>query len=274
MSAHKVAVVTGAGRPGSIGWATVQRLLAGGWKVAASDVGRPLESHPDYEVAAPEDLLRLGTENPDSVLAVACDVTSESEVVALFAAAVERFGHVDALVNCAGLGIGLTPVVDLTLDDWRVNLDVMATGAFLVAREAARVMSAQGHGGRIVTISSQAGKTGMPLLTAYSAAKFAVIGLTQSMAMELGPLGITVNAICPGTIETPLLHVKGGLYEKYAASAGISVEDYQKRILKFIPLRRLGSPEDIAESAAFLLSDAASFITGEALNVTGGQEMH
>jgi NAD(P)-dependent dehydrogenase (short-subunit alcohol dehydrogenase family) len=205
---------------------------------------------------------------------VACDVTNESEVVALFAAAIERFGHVDALVNCAGLGIGLTPVVDLTLEDWRVNLDVMATGAFLVAREAARVMSAQGHGGRIVTSSSQAGKTGMPLLTAYSAAKFAVIGLTQSMAMELGPLGITVNAICPGTIETPLLHVKGGLYEKYAASAGISVEDYQKRILKFIPLRRLGSPEDIAESAAFLLSDAASFITGEALNVTGGQEMH
>ena len=94
------------------------------------------------------------------------------------------------------------------------------------------------------------------------------------MAIELGPLGITVNAICPGTIETPLLHVKGGLYEKYAASAGITVEDYQKRILKFIPLRRLGSPEDIAESAAFLLSDAASFITGEALNVTGGQEMH
>lgn len=270
----KVAVVTGAGRPGSIGWATVERLLRDEWKVVASDVGRPLDSHPEYEVAAPADLLRLGAEHPDDVYAVPCDVTREDEVIALFASAQERFGRVDALVNCAGLGIGLTPVVDLALDDWRVNIDVMATGAFLVAREAARVMSAQGEGGRIVTISSQAGKTGMPLLTAYTAAKFAVLGMTQSMAMELGPLGITVNAICPGTIETPLLHVKGGLYEKYATAAGISVEDYQRRILKFIPLRRLGTPEDIAESAAFLLSDAASFITGESLNVTGGQEMH
>ena len=267
----KVAVVTGAGRRGSIGRASVDRLVAAGWNVVASDIGAPLSTHPDYEVAPSSDLAELAS---DRVLPVACDVTSEQQVEALFATARQHFGRVDAAINCAGLGIGLTPVVDLVLADWQVNIDVMATGAFLVAREAARVLVDQGEGGRIVTISSQSGKTGMPLLTAYCAAKFAVIGLTQSMAAELGPSGITVNAICPGVIDTPLLTVKGGLYEKYAGAAGITAEEYERRLTKLIPLRRLGTPSDIAEGVAFLLSDAAAFITGEALNITGGQEMH
>lgn len=267
----KVAVVTGSGRRGSIGRASVEHLVDAGWHVVASDIGGPLGTHPEYEVAPADDLTDLGS---DRVLTVACDVTDEAQVRALFAAAREHFGRVDAAVNCAGLGIGLTPVVELSLADWRVNLDVMATGAFLVAREAARVLLDQGEGGRIVTISSQSGKTGMPLLAAYCAAKFAVIGLTQSMAAELGPAGITVNAICPGVIDTPLLHVRGGLYETYAAAAGISEEEYERRLSRLIPLRRLGTPEEIAAGVGFLLSDAASFITGEALNITGGQEVH
>jgi len=270
-----VAVVTGAGRRGSIGWAVVSLLLTEGYRVAASDVGRPLTTHPDYEVAPSDDLGALAAEHDDATLLVrACDVTSESEVDALLSAASEHFGRIDAVVNCAGLGIGLTPVVDLTLRDWQVNIDVMATGAFLVARAAARALLAQGTGGRIVTISSQAGKTGMPLLAAYCAAKFAVIGLTQSLAIELGPAGITVNAVCPGTIDTPLLSVKGGVYEKYAAAANRTPEEYRQRVERQIPLRRFGEPEEVAAAVSFLLSDQASFITGEALNVTGGQEMH
>jgi NAD(P)-dependent dehydrogenase (short-subunit alcohol dehydrogenase family) len=267
----KVAVVTGAGRRGSIGRASVEHLVETGWQVVASDIGRPLGTHPEYEVAPADDLAELASER---VLTVACDVTDETQVRDLFAAARAHFGRVDAAVNCAGLGIGLTPVVELSLADWQVNLDVMATGAFLVAREAARVLLDQGDGGRIVTISSQSGKTGMPLLAAYCAAKFAVIGLTQSMAAELGPAGITVNAICPGVIDTPLLRVRGGLYETYAAAAGISPEEYERRLSRLIPLRRLGTPEEIAAGVGFLLSDAATFITGEALNITGGQEVH
>jgi NAD(P)-dependent dehydrogenase (short-subunit alcohol dehydrogenase family) len=200
-------------------------------------------------------------------------VTDEGQVVALFDAALAEHGRVDVVVNCAGLAIGLSRVTELSLRDWQVNLDVMATGAFLVAREAARRMVPRGSG-RIITIASQAGKTGMPLLAAYSAAKFAVVGLTQSLAGELGEHGITVNAICPGTIDTPLLAVKGGVYETFSGAAGRTEEDYRRRLTRQIPARRFGTPQDVAAAAVFLASEGASFVTGEALNVTGGQEMH
>ena len=194
-------------------------------------------------------------------------------MTALFDRAVAEYGRVDVLVNCAGLAIGLTPVTELTLRDWQVNLDVMATGAFLVAREAARRMVPQSTG-RIITIASQAGKTGMPLLAAYSAAKFAVVGLTQSMAGELGEHGVTVNAICPGTIDTPLLAVKGGVYQTFSSGCGT----YRGRLPPPTDAADPGAPfrhpEDIAAAAVYLASEGASFVTGEALNVTGGQEMH
>ncbi|MBI2245434.1 MAG: SDR family oxidoreductase [Nocardioides sp.] len=271
----RVVVLTGGARAGGMGRAIAESFLRLGDAVVLSDVGAPLASHPDYEVAPPDHLRQAADELAalGPVLPVACDVTSEDQVVALFESAVAEHGRVDVVVNCAGLAIGLTPTTALPLKDWQVNLDVMATGAFLVAREAARRMVPQGSG-RIITIASQAGKTGMPLLAAYSAAKFAVIGLTQSMAAELGEHGITVNAICPGTIDTPLLAVKGGVYQTFSNAAGRTEEDYRARLARQIPARRFGTPDDIAAAAVYLASEGASFVTGEALNVTGGQEMH
>jgi NAD(P)-dependent dehydrogenase (short-subunit alcohol dehydrogenase family) len=271
----RVVVLTGGARAGGMGRAIAESFLRLGDTVVLSDVGQPLSSHPDYEVAPPDHLRQAAAELAElgPVLPVACDVTDEAQVVALFDRAVDEHGRVDVVVNCAGLAIGLSPVTELTLRDWQVNIDVMATGAFLVAREAARRMVPQGSG-RIITIASQAGKTGMPLLAAYSAAKFAVIGLTQSMAGELGEHGVTVNAICPGTIDTPLLAVKGGVYETFSGAAGRTEEDYRRRLARQIPARRFGTPQDIAAAAVYLASEGGSFVTGEALNVTGGQEMH
>jgi NAD(P)-dependent dehydrogenase (short-subunit alcohol dehydrogenase family) len=271
----RVVLLTGGARAGGMGWAIAEAFLRLGDAVVLSDVGRPLSSHPDYEIAPPEHLEQAADElaKLGPVQAVACDVTDEAQVAALFDRAVSEHGRVDVVVNCAGLAIGLSPVTELTLRDWQVNIDVMATGAFLVAREAARRMVPQ-RSGRIITIASQAGKTGMPLLAAYSAAKFAVIGLTQSMAGELGEHGVTVNAICPGTIDTPLLAVKGGVYETFSGAANRTEDDYRRRLTRQIPARRFGTPEDIAAAVVFLASEGASFVTGEALNVTGGQEMH
>jgi NAD(P)-dependent dehydrogenase (short-subunit alcohol dehydrogenase family) len=271
----RVVVLTGGARAGGMGRAIAEAFLRLGDAVVLSDVGAPLTSHPDYEVAPVDHLQHAASElaGLGPIVAVPCDVTSEEQVETLFDSAVREYGRVDVVVNCAGLAIGLTPVAELTLRDWQVNLDVMATGAFLVAREAARRMAGQGSG-RIITIASQAGKTGMPLLAAYSAAKFAVVGLTQSMAAELGEQGITVNAICPGTIDTPLLAVKGGVFQTFSNAAGRTEDDYRARLARQIPARRFGTPQDIAAAAIYLASDGASFVTGEALNVTGGQEMH
>jgi NAD(P)-dependent dehydrogenase (short-subunit alcohol dehydrogenase family) len=271
----RVVVLTGGARAGGMGRAIAESFLRLGDAVVLSDVGRPLRTHPEYEVAPPDHLTSAAAELAalGPVLPVACDVTDEAQVVALFDAALAEHGRVDVVVNCAGLAIGLSPVTELSLSDWQVNQDVMATGAFLVAREAARRMVPR-RSGRIITIASQAGKTGMPLLAAYCAAKFAVVGLTQSMAAELGEHGITVNAVCPGTIDTPLLAVKGGVYETFSGAAGRTEDDYRRRLARQIPARRFGTPEDIAAAVVYLASEGASFVTGEALNVTGGQEMH
>ena len=272
-----VAVVTGASRPGGIGREIARTFARAGARVVVSDIDRPLEDFPDYELpelseleATAAELVELGGE----AIAVPCDVTVETEVMALLARARDHFGRVDIMVNNAGVSLGLVPLTDLTAAQWDRNLEVMARGTFLGTREAARVMQDLGNGGRIINIASQAGKTGWPMLAAYSAAKFAVIGLTQSAALELGPTRITVNAICPGTVDTPMRELEGGPMDVFSRLRGITREEARVRQQKAIPLRRFATPTDIANTALFLASDAGSFITGEAVNVTGGEEVH
>jgi NAD(P)-dependent dehydrogenase (short-subunit alcohol dehydrogenase family) len=273
----KVAVVTGAGRPGGIGAAIARALAGEGARLVVSDIGRAFDDFPDYQVAQRSEIEQvrdaLRASGAEAELAYA-DVAEEQEVRALVAGAVERFGRLDVMVNNAGLGLELVPVTEISVAGWRRNLDVMALGTLLGVREAARQMQAQGEGGAIINVASQAGKTGFPLLGSYCAAKFAVVGLTQVAAKELGPHGITVNAICPGTVETPLLDLRGGLWEAYSEVSSRSIEELKRDILAQIPLGRFQRPEDVADLALFLASRQGRYITGSALNTSGGQEMH
>jgi NAD(P)-dependent dehydrogenase (short-subunit alcohol dehydrogenase family) len=273
----KVAVVTGAGRVGGIGEAIARSLAAEGAKIVLSDIGRSFERFPDYQVAARSeidtiraDLAKKGTESE----VIFADVSKEEDVGALVRRTVERFGRLDVMVNNAGIGLGLVPITELTVEAWRQNLDVMALGTMLGIRESARQMIRQGEGGAIINVASQAGKTGWPLLGAYCAAKFAIVGLTQVAAKELGRHQITVNSVCPGTVETPLLDLRGGLWEAYSKLSGQSIEELKKSILPQIPLARFQKPEDVADLVRFLASAQGRYITGSAINTTGGQEMH
>jgi NAD(P)-dependent dehydrogenase (short-subunit alcohol dehydrogenase family) len=271
----RVAVVVGAARHRSIGRGIAEHLVGEGYRVVASDIGAPLGSHPDYEVAPTDDLDELAAAyDPSELVTHPCDVTDESQVAALFKAAEDAYGRVDVAVNSVGLGIGLKPVVNLSLADWKVNLDVMATGAFLFAREAARTMVAAGTPGRIITIGSRTGKTAVPDLAAYSSAKFAVVGLTQSMAAELGRHGITVNAVCPGSIDTNLLAVRNGMFDTFSRPLGIPDADFLADAAKGVPVGRMGTPLDVAVAVAYLAAPEASFVTGSSLNVAGGEEFH
>jgi NAD(P)-dependent dehydrogenase (short-subunit alcohol dehydrogenase family) len=272
----KAAVVTGAAREGGIGRAIAARLLHDGFRVVISDLVRPMGSHPDYEGSGVGELDRAvaALEPLGEVIGIGCDVRDEAMVEELINATIRHFGRIDVMVNNAGVAIGLGPVTELSLADWQVNLDIMATGVFLCSRAAVRRMIEQGEGGRIITVASQAGKLGTAWLSAYCAAKFAAIGFTQSLAHEVGEFGITVNAVCPGTVATPLLGVKGGIFDLYTKMTGLTLEQYQRKLVRSIPLRRFETPEDVANSVAFFASDDAAYITGEALNVTGGQTMH
>lgn len=273
----RVIVITGASRPGGIGRAIAERFVRNGDHVVISDIGRPLQSFPDYQVPHLDALAQavaylegIGAGRAQSQV---CDVTVSAEVDELVRRVVAEHGRLDVFVNNAGISLGLAPITELSDEAWARNVDVMATGTFYGIRAAARHMQDHG-GGSIINISSQAGKTGWPLMGAYSAAKFAVIGLTQSAARELGPRGIRVNAICPGTVDTPLLDLPGGPMEIFARRSGVDRDTARRRQHRAIPLRRFASPHDIADTAFFLASAAASFITGEAVNVTGGEEMH
>jgi NAD(P)-dependent dehydrogenase (short-subunit alcohol dehydrogenase family) len=267
--------VTGAARRGGIGRAIAARLVRDGLRVMVSDLEHPMQTHPDYASAKPTELGEAVEElgRDGEVAGHGCDVRDTAQVEALLDATLERFGRVDVMVNNAGLAIGLSPVTELSDEDWQVNLDVMATGVFRCSRAAARRMVDQGEGGRIITVASQAGLVGQPWLAAYCAAKFAAIGFTQSLAHELGKHSITVNAVCPGTVMTPLLDVPGGIFDAYPKLAGITREQYERKVVRTIPLGRFETPDDVAAAVGFLASEDAAYITGAALNVSGGQTM-
>jgi len=263
-----IALVTGAARPRGIGHATALRLARDGHDVACLDIARPYEEAPTHGVATPDDLAAVVAEIEAlgrRAVAVRADVSDEDQVEAAVQEATDALGTITLVANVAGgsgIGFGVGPLLSVPAAEFRKVLDVNLTGTWMVSKACANRMVSAGVGGRICNVSSQAGKRAFPMIGAYCAAKSGVILLTQTMAAELGSVGIYVNAVCPGTVDTELVN-PGGAMEGAL----------KEMVLRDIPLGRLQPPEEIAAAICWLLSDDASGVTGEAMNVSAGQTM-
>ena len=277
----KVALITGAGGMRGVGRATTLKLAALGADIAITDVRRDPDNLPPAEV-------RMGWRSIDSVteevqalerrcLPIYCDLGQSDQIQDMVNQVIERFGRIDILVNNARAIIGRdrVPVTELSEDVWQHFLAINTTAVFLCTKMAGREMVRLGNGGRIINIASNAGKQASAMGTAYSASKFAVLGITQASALDLAPYGITVNAVCPGPINTDRM----SYWERdRAAERGISLEEFRSGVVteagQRTPLGRIAEAEDIANMVAFLSSEDASFITGQAYNVNGGILFH
>jgi NAD(P)-dependent dehydrogenase (short-subunit alcohol dehydrogenase family) len=246
----RVVLVTG-GASG-IGAATTLRLLEEGATVAATDV----------DVARGQALLdRIGGTHPGKLAFYPHDVASEAAWIETITAVETRQGNLDAVVNNAGVLPAVVPLVDTSLEEWRRVMAVNLDGVFLGVKHAMRAMT--GRGGSIINLSSVAGLVGMPLNGAYGASKAGVLLLTKCAALEGARLepAIRVNAVHPGYIETEMVASISDLLESAT---------FDRRIKKTVPLRKLGSPIDIAEAVVFLASDRSRFMTGASLVIDGG----
>jgi meso-butanediol dehydrogenase/(S,S)-butanediol dehydrogenase/diacetyl reductase len=272
----KTAVVTGSGRAKGLGEAIARRLASEGAAVVISDLGASKDAAtPGAMIGASEEMEAIAASLRREGAAAStfvCDVRDYDQVQAMAKHAVDTHGSLDIWVNNAGIGYIMKPLLEVSPDDWRAVIDVNLTGAFFGLKAAAEVMVAQGRGGRIVNIASQAAKSGFPHAQAYTSSKHGLVGLVRSAAIELGPYGITVNNVCPNHVTTGLGAWQNEYFSKVVGAA--SVEDYLEKMAARIPLRRPGLVEDTANAVAFLCSPQADYITAESMNVSGGEEPH
>ena len=245
--AGRIAIVTGAGR--GMGRAVATRLAKAGASVAVNDLA------PDTAADTTESINADG----GNAITIAGDVSNSAFVDSLVDRAVSEFGHISILANAAGI-LRRTAVIDMDEDEWDLVLNVNLKGTFLPSKAVLRSMRQSGWG-RIVNFSSTAGKTTSTLGGAhYTASKHAVLGLTRHMAMEEAEHSITVNAICPGLIDTEMVQQEVD-------------DDLLKRYIGSFPIHRLGEPSEAAELVAFLASDRAAYITGQGFDISGGDLM-
>ena len=261
--AGKTIVVTGSGRERGLGQAILQRFADEGANCIVSDldIGHEAEGVAD-------DLRTRGAQ----VATIPCDVSKADQCAALIDRTVAQFGAIDIMVNNAGIGFMMKPLLDVDPRDWDTVIAVNLSGAFYCTQAAARAMVKAGQGGRIINIASQAAKTGFPHLPAYVSSKHGMIGLTRACAVELGANKITVNAVCPNHVTTGLGAEQNAYFSRLLGFA--SVEDYLKNMAAKNPMGRPGLASDTAAACAWLASNDAFYVTGEALNVSGGEEMH
>jgi sorbitol-6-phosphate 2-dehydrogenase len=261
----KVAIVTGGGQ--GLGEEICRRLAAEGCSIVVADLNEETAA----ETAADISAYLQGEGDGGRAIAVKTDVTKEDQVAAMVDRAVEEFGRVDLLVSNAGILIS-GEIDTFPVAKWRAVIEVNLIGYFLCAKHAARVMKAQGSG-VIVQINSKSGKKGSYKNSAYAASKFGGVGLTQSLALELAEYGVRVNAVCPGNLLDSPLWVDS-LYAQYAEKWGITEEEVRQKYVDQVPMKRGCTYQDVTNVVVFLASDQSSYMTGQAINVTGGQEMH
>ena len=247
----RVALITGGGSARGIGRAVAERLAAAGAQIVVGDL----------DEAGARESAALGEAYGRPGLGLRMDVTNPESVETAFAQTVERFGKVDILVNNAGISRS-TPAWEIGIDEFDQILGVNLRGGFLCARAAMPLMMSQ-RWGRIIWLASVAGKQGGGVFGSahYAASKAGVIGLCQGLARQLGPYGITSNAVAPGLIDTEIAA---------RTMAAEEFRDWCDRIVTALPARRIGSPQDVAKAIHFLSTEAASYITGEILDVNGG----
>jgi NAD(P)-dependent dehydrogenase (short-subunit alcohol dehydrogenase family) len=254
---NKVALVTGAA--GTIGKGIAKRLVDEGARVFITDLDQA-------------QLDAICTDLGDACCGFAADITEADQVKQVVAQAVEAFGgRIDLLFNVAGtVGAG-GPVEEMTEETWDFVYAVNCKGSFFFIREVVPLMK-QGAGGSIVNFSSKSGKTGSALMSAYSSAKAAIIGLTQALAFELASHKIRVNCVCPGITEAT--GVWNNVSADYVENMKLPMDEIVKKFTAKVPLGRLARIEDVVNMTCFLASDRADYMTGQAINITGGREMH
>jgi len=277
----KIALVTGAGGMRGVGRATVMKLAGQGADIALTDVHREAVDLPPAEVrnewggidTVSSEVQALGRRT----LPIYCDLSDPAQIERMVNQTIDQFGRIDILVNNARAIIGKdkVPVTELDKEVWDHFLSINTTAVFLCTKFVARHMIDAGNGGRIINIASNAGKQASANGAAYSASKFAVVGLTQASAMDLAPYNITVNAVCPGPINTDRM----SYWERdQAKERGVTQEEFRGQIVENssqnTPLGRIAEAQDVANMVAFLAGEDSSFITGQAYNVNGGQLFH
>ena len=269
----KVAIVTGAARMRGIGRAIALRLAEEGSAVSVTALKRPPESFPEHEresgwlgvESVAEEIRAAG----GKALALDVDVTKLEQVRDMVDATSAEFGRIDILVNNHGLALvsGEKDLWQVDDDEWFREIDVNLHGVYHTCKAVAPVLIEQGEGGRIINMSSLAGRVAQPQYGGYTPAKFAVIGLTQMLARELAPHKVTVNALCPGSTDTDMMD---GTFRRTGERMGIPFEMVKQGVRMFVPLGRQGEPREIAGVVAYLASDKAAYITGQAINIDGG----
>ena len=269
----KTAVITGSGKRTGIGFAIADKLASCGANVVIADMGGAGSEQPGVTFGTTsemEDIARdLSERHGVETLAVAVDITDGDSVAALAAAVKEKFGRVDVLVNNAGTAVGApSPVLAYDEAAWLKTMDVNLHGAFRMSRAIIPLM--MGKPGSVVNMASRAGKAPAAMNGAYSVSKAAVIMMTKVMAAELAPVKIRFNALCPGLIMTDLQVYRIKMEAQFFS---ITEDEAEKELCKRVPMGYIGEPAEVAAAAAFLASDESSYITGQSLNVCGGQIM-